>query len=118
MLPEALQGTVGPSESLLCQHPQGLRRFGPADRRLFIANLVPELTYLERKILILGECVGAEATTFFNQLSSPRADCARYHRDAIQAGKRAAVHILRGDVLQGLPACNDVDAISNFRISG
>src|SRR5262249_45234675 len=94
VFPEALQRAIRPAKSLLRQHAQGLRRFGPADCGFFVSNLVATLAYLQREILIFGERVRAEAAAFENQFPSPGTDGARYDSDAVQAGKGATIHVL------------------------
>src|SRR5207237_1450216 len=107
MLPQTLQRSIGPAESLLRQHAQSMRRFGPPDRGFFVPDPVTTLANLQREILIFGERVIAETAALFDQFSSPRADCARHHRDAVQARERAPIHVLRRDVLKRLPARYD-----------
>src|SRR6266404_4302062 len=117
MLPQTLQRAKGPPVSLLRQLAQRLRRFGPTDGRLFITDLITELANLQSQILIFSQRVGAKTTALFYQFSSPRADRAGHDGDAIHAGKRTPVHVLRGDVFQSLPASNYVDAVSHFGIA-
>src|SRR5437016_13560626 len=110
MLPQTLQRAIGPAVSLLRQLAQCLRRFRPTDGSFFITDLIAKLSNLQRQVLVFGEGVGAKAATLLDQFPAPRAHGAWHDRDAIQAGKCAPVHVLRGDVLQSLPTRDDVDA--------
>ena len=118
MLPKTLQRAVRPAKSLLRQHAQSLRGFRPADRLFFIADLVAALANLHRQVLIFRQCALAKAAALFNQLPSPRPNCAGHNGDAVQARERAPIHILRSNVLQRLPARDDVDAVTDLRIAG
>src|SRR5712692_7901334 len=118
MLPKTLQSPIAPAEPLPREHLQSSGRFGPADRAFFVADLVAEFAYPQREILILSQGVRAKSIATLDQLAPPGADCARHDGDAVEAGKRATIHVLRGDVFQRLPTGHDVDAIADLRIAG
>src|SRR6266404_8960894 len=103
MFPETLQSSITPAEPLARQHLQSSGRFRPGDRSFFVPDLVSEFAYLQRKVLIFGQGVWAKSAATFDQLAPPRADCAGHDRDAVKAGKRAPIHVLRSDVFQRLP---------------
>ena len=73
----------------------------------------------DRQVLILGERVRREAAELRQQRrSAPGADRARDDRDASEAGERAALEILRGDIFERLPAGDEIDAVADLGVAG
>src|ERR1700681_2363055 len=94
-----------------------MRILGPADAAFFVIDLVTELAYAEREILILSESVGTETSATFDQVSTPGADRSRNYRDAVQTDKSAAIHILCSDIFQRLPPRDDVYAVADLGVT-
>src|SRR2546423_3462489 len=117
MLPKTLQSSVCPAKSLTRQHSKFIRRLSPTDRALFVTYLVSKLPNAQRQILILCKRIRIEATAFFNQLATPCSDGARDDSNAIQARKRASIHVLRSNVFERLPPRDNVDAVADLGIS-
>src|SRR6266850_1113877 len=97
---------------------QPIGSFSPGDRIFFVTDLMAHATNAQGEVLIFSQRIGLKATCLLDQITSPRAHCARYHRDAIQARKGAPIHVLRRDVLESLPARHDVYAIADLSVAG
>src|SRR2546423_1280840 len=117
MLPKTLQSSVCPAKSLTRQHSEFVRCLSPTDRALFVTYLVSKLPNAQCQILILRKRIRIEPTAFFNQLATPCSDGARDDSNAIQARKRASIHVLRSDVFERLPPRDNVDTVANLCIS-
>src|SRR5438067_1130182 len=103
MFPHTLKRPIGPAKTLTGKGAQIIRGFSPGDRILFVADFVSEAAYLQSKVLIFSECIRRKAAYLVKQLAPPRSHRPRYHCDAVEAGKRASIHVLRCDVFQRLP---------------
>ena len=118
VLPHALQRAVRPAETLFGEISQTVRRLGQADRVFFVTDLVTEFSHLDGQVLVLGERVGRKSADFLEHRPPPGADRAGHDRDAVERGKCPAVKILRGDIFEGLPFGDDIDAVADLGIAG
>src|SRR5580692_2771757 len=118
MLPERLQSTEGPAESLANQSPGRFRSFSPGNGFLVITDAPAEAANSNGEVRVFRDGIRGDATRGLNGLFSPCAKRAGDDRDAIQKIERALLHILAGDVFERLPAREPTRAIADFDIAG
>ena len=118
MLPRALECAEAPAKALLDERAEGIGCLGPGNRVLGIGDTPAALAQLDGRILVLGQRVVREAPRLEDRAATPRADGARYHRDAVQQVEGAPVHVLAGHVLQRLPSRDEVEPVADLRVAG
>ena len=70
------------------------------------------------KVAIFGKCIGCKCTGFYNRIFSKSANGTGYHGYAVEQFKSPAIKILRGNILNTLPAGNKVYLVTNLYITG
>src|SRR6266581_225401 len=117
MLPEGLQGAEGPAESLADELSRLFRGFGPGDGFFVVADAPTETPNRYGQIGVLGDRVCSDPARSFNGFLAPRAERAGHNRNAVQQVERAFLHVLAGDVLEGLPARQPARTVADLHVA-
>src|SRR5258708_444070 len=109
MFPACLVGAIGPAVPLFYKCARRIGRFGETDCPIFIQDFVPVLLNRERKIGIFSQCIGGEESQLFDDAAAPGANGSRHYNNAIEKREGALVEVLARDVLERLPAREQID---------
>src|SRR5260370_5806838 len=117
MLPKGLQRTEGPAETLADELPGCFRSFRPGDGLFVVDNAPTEAANSNGQIGVFGDGVRGDAARGFNGFLAPCTERSRYNGNAIQEVKGALLHVLAGDVLKRLPACQPARALADLHVA-
>ena len=118
MLPERLQRSERPAESLADQRGRGFRSVRPADGFFLVIDLPARAADGDGQVGIFRHGVRAEAAGIVDGFRAPGAQRSGDDGNAIQQIERALFEILAGDVFERLPAREPADAVAHLHVSG
>src|SRR6266850_2522845 len=118
VLPEGLQCAEGPAEPLANQLAGSIRRFGPGDGFLVVADAPAEAANGDGEVGVFGHGVRGNAAGGFDGFLAPRAERSGNDGDAIEEIEGALLHVLAGNVFERLPAGEPAGAIANLNVAG
>ena len=118
LLPRGLQRAEHPAEALFQQGADRVRRLGVGEGAVLVHHVVSLPQDRHREVGVLGQRIGGEPARREHELAPPCADGAWDDGDAVEQIERAPIEVLAGDVLERLPAREEVDAVPDLRVAG
>ena len=118
VLVEGLQDAEGPAEALTREAVGVDGGFGEGEGLVLVDDGVALLEKRHGEVGVFGDGVGVVAANGLYGGGAPCADGSGDDGDDVEEIESAALEVLRGDVLEGLPAGPEVHAVADLGVAG
>ena len=118
VLEDGLQDSEAPAEALAHEAVGVDGGLGEGEGLVFVDDGVALLKDGHGEVGVLGDGVGVVAAGGFDGAGAPGSDGSWDYSDDVEEIESSALEVLDGDVLEGLPAGPEVDAVADLGVSG